>query len=71
MRYPYNILSIKDLIDGFSEKPSDYKISNIPIRTEIKKLRKAVYANLSLIPFVIATTLTGNCGWAWMRGMLA
>ena len=66
MSYPYNILSIKDLIDGFSEKPSYSKISNIPIRTEIKKLRKAVYANLFLIPCFIATTLTGKCGWAWM-----
>ena len=64
MSHPYNILSIKDLIYGFLEKTSDYKISNIPIRTEIKKLCKAVYANLSLIPCVIATTLTGNCGWA-------
>ena len=60
------IPSIKDLIDGFSKKPYDYKISNIPTRTEIKKLRKAVYTNLSLIPCVIATTITVNCGWAWM-----
>ena len=66
MSYPYNIPFIKDLIDGFSEKPSDYKISNIPIRTEIKKLCKAFYANLSLIPCVISTTITGNCGWDWM-----
>ena len=62
MSYPYNILSIKDLRDGFSKNPYDYNISNIPTRTEIKKLCKAVYANLYLIPCVIVTTITVNCG---------
>ena len=48
------------------KKPSDYKISTISTRTKIKKLRKAVYANLYLIPCLIATKITVNCGWAWM-----
>ena len=56
--------TVSALRDSFETRPSEHMVGSHPTRSEVKRLKKAIKANLWRLPCIHPGT--EHTGWAWI-----